>query len=487
MSDRFRVVIISEPGSPFSEAFREIAETVTFGLRALGHEATLAVDDLDPATTNILFGAHVLGEDAAASLRGRIIIYNLEQVVGESKHIKPVYVGLVRRYTTWDFSQRNIEQWRRYGCGGDLRHVPIGYAPELTRIPSGGKKDIDVLFYGVVNDRRAAILHELREAGLRVEVLVRKFGAERDAAIARANVVLNMHFYRSEIFELVRTSYLLANRKAVVAEVNPDTELDRDLRGAVRAVTYAELVDACVELCYDDAAREALEARGYELFSRRSEKEILARALGAPADAMPGPVEPALPKVMNIGSGRGWNLECLNVDVDASWQPDIVWDLNRPFPPPSRLDAGRFGMREIPKGYFREIRANHVLEHIRELATAMESCLVLLEEGGTMEIEVPYDLSYGARQDPACVRAMNERSWLSFTDHFRSLGWSESRFDIAKLELVLSDVGRTLQASGEPMEAITRTPRAVEAMHVSLRKRQLTQQERRMAKNRRGA
>jgi hypothetical protein len=484
MRDRFRVVIVSEAGSPFSESFREVAETVTFGLRALGHEATLAINDFDPGATNILFGAHVLSEEAAAALDGRIIVYNLEQVVGESKHIKPVFVDLIRRCTTWDFSPRNIEQWRRYGCGGDLRHVPIGYAPELTRIPTGGEQDIDVLFYGLVNERRAAILQELREAGLRVEVLVGKFGAERDAAIARAKVVLNVHFYRSKIFELVRVSYLLANRKAVVAEVDPDTELDADLREAVRAVSRAELAEACVDLCHDDAARRALEDRGYELFSRRSEKEILSRALSASPDETLRPAEPELPRVMNLGSGRGWNLECLNVDVDAGWRPDIVWDFNQPFPPSKPLDAGRFGVREIPKGYFREIRASHVLEHIRELTTAMESCLELLEEGGTIHVEVPHELSYGAWQNPTHVRAMNERSWLYYTDWFWYLGWSEWRFDTVELLLVFSELGQRLQARGEPKEQIARTPRAVDVMRVSLRKRRLTEQERGLVKNR---
>ncbi len=484
MTERFRVVILAEPGSPFSESFREVAETVTFGLRGLGHEATLAINDLDPDATNILFNAHILDEKAAAALDSRIIVYNLEQVVGDSKHIKPVYVDLIRRHTTWDFSARNIEQWRRYGCDGDIRHVPIGYAPELTRIPSAVEQDLDVLFYGLVNERRAAILHELRDAGLQVEVLVGKFGAERDAAIARAKIVLNMHFYGSKIFELVRVSYLLANRKAVVAEVDPDTEVDEGLREAVRAIPRAGLVDACVELCYDDVSRRALEVRGHEIFSRRSEVEILSRALGARPDTKLRVSEPELPRVMNLGSGRGWNLECLNIDVDAAWRPDIVWDFNLSFPPSGPLDAGRFGVREIPKAYFREIRASHVLEHIRELTTAMESCLELLEEGGTMNIEVPYDLSYGAWQDPTHVRAMNERSWIYYTDWFWYLGWSEWRFDVVELSLVFSELGHALQARGQASDDIVRTPRAVDVMRVSLRKRRLTEQERQVYKNR---
>ena len=60
-------------------------------------------------------------------------------------------------------------------------------------------------------------------------------GAERDALIARARLVLNLHFYPTAIFELVRVSYLLANGKAVVAECGPETEIDADIRARSRA------------------------------------------------------------------------------------------------------------------------------------------------------------------------------------------------------------------------------------------------------------
>jgi len=42
----------------------------------------------------------------------------------------------------------------------------------------------------------------------------------------------------------------------------------------------------------------------------------------------------------------------------------------------------------------------------------MTNCLKLLRVGGVFKILVPYDLSYGAWQDPTHIRAFNERSWL---------------------------------------------------------------------------
>ena len=43
------------------------------------------------------------------------------------------------------------------------------------------------------------------------------YGAERDRLIARSRLVLNVHYFPTHIFEMIRVSYLLANRTAVVA------------------------------------------------------------------------------------------------------------------------------------------------------------------------------------------------------------------------------------------------------------------------------
>ena len=48
-----------------------------------------------------------------------------------------------------------------------------------------------------------------------------------------------------------------------------------------------------------------------------------------------------------------------------------------------------------------------------------------------MHVEVPYEGAPTAWQDPTHVRAMNENSWLYYTDWFWYLGWFEHRFAVA--------------------------------------------------------
>ena len=118
-----------------------------------------------------------------------------------------------------------------------------------------------------------------------------------------------------------------------------------------------------------------------------------------------------------------------------------------------------------------------VLEHLDNLITAMTTCLRLLKVGGIMKINVPYDLSWGAWQDPTHVRAFNEKSWLYYTDWHWYIGWIDYRFDIVSLTYSLSPIGAEMNNQGLNLDLITRTPRAVDSMVVELKKRSLNSEE----------
>jgi hypothetical protein len=95
----------------------------------------------------------------------------------------------------------------------------------------------------------------------------RVYGAERDALIARAKVVLNLHAHDNWGFETVRLSYLLANRKAVVCEAASPDDVDADLRDGLLSVPYDRLVEACVALAHDEPARRRMELRRRSMMS----------------------------------------------------------------------------------------------------------------------------------------------------------------------------------------------------------------------------
>ncbi len=193
--------------------------------------------------------------------------------------------------------------------------------------------------------------------------------------------------------------------------------------------------------------------------------------------------DPALPPAriparINVGSGRLWDEAALNIDISAAAGPDIVADLSDPALLGRSYPTHRFGEVELAAGAFRHITASHVLEHVPNLVGFMTNCLELLEEGGTMAIRTPYDLSYGAWQDPTHVRAFNERSWLYYTSWHWQIGWEKARFEIVGQHLVLSPLGRKLRQAGTPPEDLRLRPRAVDEVTVEFRKRAMSAAER---------
>jgi hypothetical protein len=274
---RFHIVAPS-PDLPHARVVDELAETLECALRALGHAADITHGGYGSGTSIVLLTT--LAEGSFVVPPEGSILYNLEQFHSAAPWFSGAIADALRRHPVWDYSEKNLLRLQAAGYAALGRHVPIGYVPQLTRIAPAKTQDIDVLFYGSMNERRDAVLRTLGKQGLKVFHAFNAYGRARDALIARAKVVLNIHYYPAQIFEMVRVSYLLANRKAVVTEDDGDTDIDDDLRDAVAAVPYASLAGTALRLARDDLARAALEQRAYDRFRARPQASILSQALG---------------------------------------------------------------------------------------------------------------------------------------------------------------------------------------------------------------
>ena len=256
--------------------YNEVIETISWGLQQLGNSVTYGKNHFINDARNIVFGHQMAGWDVLSMLPKGTIIYNLEQY---HKYFyedfgKEVFTFMVQNFEMWDYSEDNILLWNKYNPAIPVSKVPIGYAPTLSRIPKAQDQDIDVLIYGSPSDNRVEILRRLSDHGLRVMFLYGFYGEARDAMIARSKIVLNIGQY-DRTFEIVRVSYLLANRKAVVADLYENISIERDLANAVQFANFDQVVPACLMLLNDDQARIDLENRGFEAISRRDISVIL--------------------------------------------------------------------------------------------------------------------------------------------------------------------------------------------------------------------
>lgn len=194
------------------------------------------------------------------------IIFNLEQLGSTSNLVTSDYIAKLKSYQIWDYSLRNIDFLKKNGVQNS-HYAPIGYSKTLARPTLQVPKDIDVLFYGYLNDRRQHVLDQIKPFA-KVVATQGTYGDELFELIARAKIVLNLHFYSTHIFEAVRVSYLLANKTAVLSEVNVDTDIPAHYHGSICSAPYELLPEACMRLLQNEPQRRYLEEMGNKIFSR---------------------------------------------------------------------------------------------------------------------------------------------------------------------------------------------------------------------------
>lgn len=260
---KYNITVVTPDNYTHHRAFDEIVIGLKSGLTELGVYGE--------GGKTIILGANT---QPNAIYPDNCVIYNLEQMSIGSPWMNNAYINLLGRYEIWDYSHQNIAELKKVGI--EAKYCGIGYAPELTKIPKVNE-DIDVVFYGSINDRRKKILDELAKycsIGIAIG-----YGEQRDKTIARGKIILNMHYYESKIFEMVRCSYLMANKKLILSENSEDKELELNLSVAVTWSAYTKLVDVCLDLLdwlkVNPETLRVMEENGFKVFSKMKQSDYL--------------------------------------------------------------------------------------------------------------------------------------------------------------------------------------------------------------------
>lgn len=272
---KFNVLILPEQGEKYAvhaQCFLEVADLLLFSLQDLGHE-TAFCERPEKDQTNILLGYHqLLGQTLPAEYN--FVIYQLEELRDEIAKIGPLLTTLRSPCKVWDFSELNLAYLRKRGIEAQLK--PLGFHPKMERIDQrkSSGKDIDILFYGCINDRRLEILEEL-EKHFSVKTLFGVYGSERDYWIARSKIVLSIYYYETKYFDDVRISYLLNNRAFVIVESGRNNRYED-------FIVYADrenLVETCRYYLENDDAREEKAEQAYLGFQKFPETMFLQNLL----------------------------------------------------------------------------------------------------------------------------------------------------------------------------------------------------------------
>ena len=427
-----------DPARYFRHQFRRMGAHVTIGKNRLRHDAV-----------NVVFGAH-LGFDPALRERHGCVFVNLEQLGQGGAQVSEAYRQLLATSAVCDYDADNVAAYARDPL--DVPVVPLLHAPYLATGSGLPLEDrpIDLLFVGSMNERRRAMIQRIEACGVQVAMFDGAlYGDERDEYIRQAKAVFNAHFYTSSRFEQARVSHCLSLGTPVVSErgaqTRPHAAFEDNVFWFEEAKLEAFFKKTFATPAFYATAREQL-ARFPSFDPIEAYADLLAFVAGfGQAHAERRPATPWQPARINLGSGKDYKPGWLNLDVLDRTQPDLVLDLGKQRHWPLVAEGEFGGAIRLEAGSVELIHANNVLEHVPDLTTLMGNCLALLKEGGTLEIEVPYEKSPTAWQDPTHLRALNENSWIYYTDWFWYLGWFEHRFEIVHstwLDLQIKPCGK---------------------------------------------
>jgi hypothetical protein len=442
--------IVQPPGYVHSLGFLDQARYYRWQLRRLGATVSLAKNRLRHDAVNLVFGAH-LGFEPALRRRYSCVFVNLEQLGEGGAQVRPEYLALLRTSAVADYDADNVASYA--SDPADVPLLPLLYAPYLadeSPLPLE-ERPIDLLFFGSMNPRRRALLDRIEAQGVQVAMFDGPiYGPERDAYICQAKAVYNAHFYETSRFEQARVSHCLSLGTPVIAERGPSTRPGAAFEGAVHWLPDHELESFFASYFRSDDfyahSRTQLE-RFRETDPVESYADLLAFAAGfGNTHRGQRDPEPWRPTQINLGSGKDYKPGWLNLDIVARTLPDLLLDLGQPVQLPQLFDSDIAGPVLLEPGQCERVYANNVLEHVPDLPMLMSNLLALLRVGGVAEIEVPYERALTAWQDPTHLRAMNENSWIYYTDWFWYLGWFEHRFELRELTWLDSRVQPCTQA-----------------------------------------
>ena len=463
-------------------ALLEAAEYCHYQIKSCGHDSILTKNRLIRDGINIIFGAHIEPKQHQ-NLPPNVVIFNTEQLPENGGWVNDLYKEILANNFVWDYSNTNYSIIPHT----NKALIEFFYREELCRIHITQEKKWDILFYGSINERRAKILDALSSRGLKIKTVFGVYGAERDSLIGESRSILNLHFYDSQILEQIRIFYPLINQVPVISENFPKSSAPDLYSSYIFTPGDSDFVEYVFNLLTDDTEFQKLSTNKMSDFeaTKNSSKfnESLTRTIHHFDSFFKEPSEPYIFKKINLGSGKDYRPSYLNIDLRHDVLPDIIFDLSQKINFPIQCQSNIYGEIILNENQIDEIIANDVLEHVPDLETLMSNCLKLLSIGGKFIISVPYDLSYGAWQDPTHIRAFNQNSWLYYTEWFWYLGWFNHKFDLIDLKFSPSESGHELIKKNLSQDVILNTPRAIDSMQLTLVKRETTPEEKSLARS----
>ena len=228
-----RAVILTTPHCDF------VACSIRHALKKIGVESNIIHACPDGGYEDLPH--FVICPQMFEQLPGLYVAFQMEQSVSTRWFTIEYIKRLDSSFAVLDYSIANIDALVEKGLHRKLFfYLPLGYLPDYRNGVRATGPEYDVLFYGDINnDRRRAFIVALEDV-CRVKVINDLFGDALHAEIARAKLVINIHYYEGALLETTRLWECVSLDKLVVSERAVNMSENGDLE---QLVDFVELND----------------------------------------------------------------------------------------------------------------------------------------------------------------------------------------------------------------------------------------------------
>ena len=214
--------------------------------------------DKNTSFDNVVF---VLGYNVLSNLaflrtqypKYKLIVIQLEQLHKESIWVnKRSYSILKSADEIWDYDYNNIK-WMQENYKLKAKFFPMLYTNALKTMKPVNEvnPDIDVLFYGYTNERRAKLFYSMQHkfsSKIRFFNLYGVWGTELDDYISRSKIILNVHTNEIARQEQVRIYHPVINGRCVLSEKS-----DYNYMGnSILECSYGDMLNLTLDLLKTD-------------------------------------------------------------------------------------------------------------------------------------------------------------------------------------------------------------------------------------------
>lgn len=158
----------------------------------------------------------------------KLIVYNWEQLCGGNAwlNVSNLCESAKLADEVWDYNTLNATYFKLYHDVNVSNIYPFEYYPEIEVLSNKEEPEIDVLFYGLLNERRAKILSNIQIEMYNKFNMVIALGTTVEESyryVENSKIVLNIHAFEPwHRQEQERIGFLLGNKKCVVSELSQE-------------------------------------------------------------------------------------------------------------------------------------------------------------------------------------------------------------------------------------------------------------------------